>query len=158
MPSLDDKPNMPFTNAVLYERLRLTGLAYQGIPHQTLSGITLTNGYRIPKDTILFLDIYGIQQNPAVFKDPDMFKPERFLDKEGQFVGQHDHMVAFGVGKRTCIAQSLAEKELFLFFTGLMQRYTFKAASVLPKIGPYDSEAVILRSTPSYQVIIDKRI
>ena len=37
-------------------------------------------------------------------------------------------MIAFGLGKRYCLGQSLAEKEFFIFFTALMQQFDFKHA------------------------------
>jgi hypothetical protein len=35
-------------------------------------------------------------------------------------------VIAFGVGKRSCIGQSLAEKEFFIFLSGLLHRYGLK--------------------------------
>ncbi len=39
-------------------------------------------------------------------------------------------MVPFGVGKRVCLGQTLAEKEFFLFFAGMIQQFSFVAAPV----------------------------
>ena len=58
------------------------------------------------------------------------------------------------------MGQSLAEKEFFLFFIGLMQKFKFESAPGT-KLPPYDIENVnvkgILRNTPTYEVILKER-
>ena len=52
MPSLEDKENMPYTNAVLLESLRVGSLAYLGVPHYALEDVKVGQ-YVIPKVTNL---------------------------------------------------------------------------------------------------------
>ncbi len=40
--------------------------------------------------------------NPAVFKDPEVFNPSRFLDADGK-VQAHPHLIPFLTGKRFCL-------------------------------------------------------
>ena len=47
----------------------------------------------------------------------------RFLDDEGKFKGRGENLHPFGVGRRYCLGQSLAEKEFFLFFTGMLHKF-----------------------------------
>ncbi|NER52843.1 MAG: cytochrome P450, partial [Symploca sp. SIO1A3] len=42
---------------------------------------------------------YGINNDPEYFPEPETFKPERFLNKEGVYC-KDEHLVFFGVGKR----------------------------------------------------------
>jgi len=59
--------------------------------------------------------------NSKNFKDPECFKPERFL-KDGVFV--HDHKVcSFSVGKRNCIGQQLAKLEYFHFSANIILNF-----------------------------------
>ena len=46
-----------------------------------------------------------------------MFRPERFLDNNGQII-QDEHLIPFSIGKRRCPGEALARIELFQFFTG----------------------------------------
>ena len=83
----------------------------------------------------------------------------RFLDDQGKYVPD-ERVIPFGIGKRYCLGQSLAEKEFFLFFVGLMQKFDF--GSVPDKELPsYDIEKVnvkgILRNTPTYEVLLKER-
>jgi len=60
--------------------------------------------------------------DPKHFKDPHTFNPDRFLNANGEFVSD-DRVAPFGIGKRICLGQTLAEKEFYLFFAGLMQQF-----------------------------------
>ncbi|XP_069832045.1 cytochrome P450 2K4-like isoform X4 [Dendropsophus ebraccatus] len=58
------------------------------------------------------------------FEKPRSFFPEHFLDSDGQFVKRAAFM-PFSAGRRTCAGETLAKMELFLFFTSLMQKFSF---------------------------------
>ena len=63
--------------------------------------------------------------DPEHFKNPEIFNPDRFIDLNGKFVND-ERVIAFGVGKRSCLGQTLAEKEFFIFFTGIMQQFQIR--------------------------------
>ena len=94
------------------------------------------------------------------FKNPEQFRPERFLNENGKFVNE-DRVIPFGIGKRFCLGRTLAEKEFFLFFTGFIQKYKLEN---VPGIKPpsYSIEDIhvagILRGVPPYELILRKRI
>ncbi len=69
-------------------------------------------------------------------------------------------MIAFSVGKRLCPGKSLAEKELFLFFTGVMQRFKVKKdpKESLPGIGIFDHPPTgDLRYPGPFKVVLEER-
>lgn len=61
-----------------------------------------------------------------IFSDPHEFRPERFLDANGE-VRRIDEFNPFGIGKRACLGENLARMELFLIFTTMMQHFRFDA-------------------------------
>merc|ERR1712087_520355 len=57
--------------------------------------------------------------------DPFEFTEKHFLDATGKFTKKNKAMHLFGFGKRDCVAQDLAVKELFCILSQLMHRYKF---------------------------------
>ncbi|KFQ40006.1 Cytochrome P450 2W1, partial [Mesitornis unicolor] len=118
MPTFEDRKNMPFTNAVIHEVQRFVTL----LPHipRCTSADTHFKGYFIPKGTTVIPLLTSVLLDKTQWETPDEFNPNHFLDADGNF-----H--AFGIaGRRNCIGESLATMELFIFFTGLIQKFTFK--------------------------------
>ena len=70
-------------------------------------------------------NLHFIMKDPAHFKEPATFNPYRFLDDDGGRFVRHDRFVPFGLGKRACMGEPLARKEVFLFFVSLVQRLRF---------------------------------
>ena len=54
--------------------------------------------YTIPKGTIVVASIWHNHFDPAVWKEPRKFCPERFLDKDGKFRNREE-FIPFGIGK-----------------------------------------------------------
>ena len=84
--------------------------------------------------------------NPEVFDSPETFKPERFLDSNGNYLStRHPGFIPFGMGRRVCLGEKLALADLFLIITNLLQStsgYEFvlpdgpESASLSPEPGP----------------------
>ena len=158
--SLDNKPDLPYTNAVLLESMRIATIVPMALPHVTTEDIEVKE-FIIPKDSIIFPDILNVHYDPGHWKDPETFNPDRFYDEATNTFKNDDHLIPFSVGKRYCLGQSLAEKEYFLFFANLFQTFRFSMApgKGLPPIGKNVGTAVgILRGVPLYEVILNKRI
>ena len=85
-PTLEDKPKLPYCEAVCYEVLRLGNVVPTTAPHALKNDVTL-NGFAIPKEATLFIDLDSINMDPEAFPDPFLFKPERFLSEDGKLTG-----------------------------------------------------------------------
>ncbi|XP_016119205.1 cytochrome P450 2B4-like, partial [Sinocyclocheilus grahami] len=58
------------------------------------------------------------------WKHPDAFNPENFLDENGNFF-KPESFIAFSLGPRVCLGETLARTELFLYITSLLQQIQF---------------------------------
>jgi cytochrome P450 len=83
-----------------------------GLPHATDTEDTIA-GYRIPKDSLLLPAIWWFTRDPAVYHDPEAFKPERFLPPYNERLATS---FTFGFGRRICPGRVLADASLFLTF------------------------------------------
>lgn len=122
-PCMADKPNMPYTEAVVHEIQRAGNVVPIGFPKNAIKDTTL-GGYFIPKGTSIVPNLSSALNDKNEWKSPDTFNPENFIDDQGQF-RKRGAFLPFSAGKRVCVGESLARMQLFLFFTALLQRFTF---------------------------------
>ncbi|XP_071421570.1 cytochrome P450 2J2-like [Pithys albifrons albifrons] len=122
-PVLEDRNNMPYTNAVIHEVQRKANILPFNVPRVAVKDTTV-DGFFIPKGTMLTTNMTSVMFDKYEWETPDTFNPEHFL-KDGKF-WKRDSFVAFSLGKRACLGELLARSELFLFFTSLLQKFTFQ--------------------------------
>ncbi|XP_072505765.1 cytochrome P450 2J2-like isoform X2 [Notamacropus eugenii] len=123
-PTMADKENMPYTNAAVHEVQRMGNILPFNVPRVSTVDTTVA-GYHVPKGTILTTNMTALHRDPKEWATPETFNPEHFLEN-GQFK-KKDSFLPFSVGKRVCLGEQLARAELFLFFTSLLQKFTFQA-------------------------------
>ena len=100
-PELLDRTNLPYTEATLLEIQRLCDDAPLGIPHGTKHDVTF-RGYTIPKGTMVFSNLNAVNMDPELWKNPNNFKPERFLQKQNDgklSIVKTEYFIPFSVGK-----------------------------------------------------------
>ncbi|XP_073488506.1 cytochrome P450 2C14-like isoform X2 [Aquarana catesbeiana] len=124
LPGIEDRPQLPYTNAVFHEMQRVLDLVSTTLFHALTKDIQFC-GYTIPKGTIVIPFLTSVLNDPSQWEMPDQFNPGHFLDAEGQFRNRVAFM-PFSAGKRVCPGESLAQMELFLLLSALLQKFTFK--------------------------------
>ena len=97
MPRVSDRSKLPYTEATFSEACRLACATPFGLPHCASKNTTL-KGYSVPQGSILIPNMWAVHNNPDVWSKPKDFRPERFLDEEGQYVKQ-ESLIPFGIGK-----------------------------------------------------------
>uniref|UniRef100_A0A914DGL8 Cytochrome P450 n=1 Tax=Acrobeloides nanus TaxID=290746 RepID=A0A914DGL8_9BILA len=93
--SLNDRPNLPYTNAVCNETQRLCNLLPQNLLHRTTKDIFI-NGYKIKKGTSIVPQISCVLFDQKTFPNPETFEPERFLDETGK-LKRVDEFIPFSI-------------------------------------------------------------
>ena len=137
---------------------RMTSLAHHSLPHYASEDIQIGD-YVIPKGSNIFPSLISVMYDPTFFPNPYDFKPERFIGEDGRFK-QDEHVIPFGIGKRYCLGQTLAEKEYFLFLVGILQKFDISPAP-MKKLPSYHIDETsppnILRYCPNYKMIFSLR-
>nr|A0A1D8QMG4.1 RecName: Full=Carnosic acid synthase; AltName: Full=Cytochrome P450 76AK8; Short=RoCYP76AK8; AltName: Full=Miltiradien-20-al synthase; AltName: Full=Pisiferic acid synthase [Salvia rosmarinus]AOW42546.1 cytochrome P450 76AK8 [Salvia rosmarinus] len=106
-----DISRLPYLLATVKEVLRYHPAAPLLAPHAAEEE-TQVSGYIIPKNTKMFINVWSITRDPSIWKNPESFEPERFLDSEIDFGGQHFELIPFGSGRRICPGMPLASRML----------------------------------------------
>uniref|UniRef100_A0A8C6WPR8 Uncharacterized protein n=1 Tax=Neogobius melanostomus TaxID=47308 RepID=A0A8C6WPR8_9GOBI len=122
---IEDRKDLPFTDAVIHETQRIANIVPMAIPHRTSQDITF-QGHFIKKGTTVFPLLTSVLYDESQWEKPHSFHPAHFLDKDGKFV-KRDAFMPFSAGRRICLGEGLARMELFIFFVTLMQRFRFTA-------------------------------
>ncbi|KAJ6511478.1 cytochrome P450 [Mycena vitilis] len=115
LPGFEDRNNLTYTSCIVKELLRWRPVAAIAAPHYTTAADEY-NGWYIPKGTTVLGNIWAILHDGNIYKDPELFVPERFMgdDKEA------DPFFAFGFGRRVCPGRFFAEDSLFLLVASIL--------------------------------------
>ncbi|KAJ7580165.1 cytochrome P450 [Mycena floridula] len=132
LPSLDDFQNLPYLQAIIKETHRFRPVLPLTVPHAT-STVEEYNGYVIPQETIIFVNIWAILHDPDAFDEPDVFNPDRYLltehgTKVGFDASDFRANFAFGSGRRICPGVHLANNSLMLNVMNLLWAFDFNIA------------------------------
>ncbi|KAM6426170.1 cytochrome P450 1A5-like isoform 1-T3 [Liasis olivaceus] len=125
-PRLSDRSLLPYTEAFILEIFRHTSFVPFTIPHCTTRD-TVLNGYFIPKDLCIFINQWQVNHDENLWEDPSAFIPERFLTANGKEINkdESEKILLFGMGRRRCIGEAIARRQIFLFLTTLLQEMQF---------------------------------
>ena len=148
-PEMADQARMPYTNAVIHEVQRFGDIAPLNLPRITSRDIEVQD-FLIPKGSILIPNMSSVLKDETVWEKPLRFHPEHFLDAQGHFV-KPEAFMPFSAGRRSCLGEPLARMELFLFFTCLLQRFSFSVPAGQPQPSDHRIFAIPVAPYP-YQV------
>jgi cytochrome P450 len=149
-PRVEDRPSMPYSDAVIHEVQRCADLIPMNVPHRVVRD-TEFRGFLLPKGTDVYPLLSTALHDPAMFKFPDCFNPSNFLDSSGRFQ-KNDAFVPFSSGKRLCLGESLARMELFLFLTTILQHFQLQPLQPPEQLSDQPLESGFANIPPLFQL------
>ncbi|MED6251187.1 hypothetical protein ATANTOWER_024856 [Ataeniobius toweri] len=117
----EDVPRLPLIRGLVKETLRLFPVL-PGNGRITQDDLVV-GGYFIPKGTQLALCHYSTSLNEENFSSPLEFQPDRWVRKDSSDRVDNFGSIPFGYGIRSCIGRRIAELEMHLALTRLIQRF-----------------------------------
>ncbi|XP_036401029.1 cytochrome P450 27C1-like [Megalops cyprinoides] len=117
----EDIANLPLIRGLVKETLRLFPVL-PGNGRITQEDIVL-GGYLIPKGTQLALCHYSTSLDDESFPSANEFRPERWVRKDASDRVDNFASIPFGYGIRSCVGRRIAELEMHLALTQLLQKF-----------------------------------
>ncbi|XP_059656679.1 cytochrome P450 78A5-like [Cornus florida] len=118
-----DIPNLPYLQAIVKEVLRLHP------PGPLLSWARLAvhdvhvDKFFVPAGTTAMVNMWAITHDPSIWKDPWIFRPERFLEEDMSIMGSDLRLAPFGSGRRVCPGKALGLATVQLWLARLLQQF-----------------------------------
>jgi cytochrome P450 len=121
-PDPDAVVKLPYLTAVCNETLRLHTLLAE-IARVIVNPLLLF-GNLVPPGASVMVSIMSIHHDPALYPEPDRFRPERFNERT---YGPHEFL-PFGGGHRRCLGAGLADYEMRIALAEIVTRWDFAPA------------------------------
>ena len=132
-PTFSDAPNLPYIQAIVKEILRWRPSLPLSLPHSTTDD-DWYNGMFIPKGTMCLTNLWQCHHDPSSYgDDAAAFRPERFLDAQGELIPgppetREEGHGAYGFGRRACVGKHVANDSLFLYIAMTLWSATLERA------------------------------
>ncbi|CAI0554994.1 unnamed protein product [Linum tenue] len=96
-----DFSSLHYLQCVVKESLRLHPPTPLMLPHRSNANVKI-GGYDVPKGSNVHVNVWAVARDPAVWKDPLEFRPERFMEEDVDMKGHDFRLLPFGAGRRVC--------------------------------------------------------
>ncbi|PBK75888.1 cytochrome P450 [Armillaria solidipes] len=127
LPNFDDRPQLPYVDAILLEALRWNPVLPMGVAHRSLKS-DVYRGYYIPAAKRQIDARYrAILHDEKSYPNPLVFNPDRFMPEHGKGL-QPNPMAAFGFGRRICPGRYLAMNTIWIAIASMASTLSFSKA------------------------------
>lgn len=155
------KSKLHLLRATILETLRLVTISPFPGSHVPLEDTTICGKF-IPKGTEIMVNLWAVHHDPNFWEDPWMFRPDRFLDDNGEFVDaghpNRRNVMAFGAGERRCVGENFAMDRVFLVLGNILLNFDLKPDPAgLPSWDPKEFESGLILSPPLFKMRFVKR-
>ncbi|KAI0063359.1 cytochrome P450 [Artomyces pyxidatus] len=127
LPDYDDRPRLPYVEAICKELLRWRLVLPLGVAHATTED-DVYNGYFIPKGATVLPNSWAILHDARAYPEPDTFRPERFLGADGALRDDPRLSAAFGFGRRICPGRHLVDTTLWVLVASVLSVFNIEKA------------------------------
>ncbi|EYU36906.1 hypothetical protein ABFS82_14G063900 [Erythranthe guttata] len=152
-----DTHKLPYLQSVLKETLRLRMVVPCLVPHMNLQKANLA-GYEIPAESRIFVNAWWLANDPAQWKKPEEFRPERFLEEESnvEVNGNDIKYIPFGVGRRSCPGITMAMPIMSITLGRLVQNFELSPPLGQSKIDTAENNGQFVSRLSNHSTIVLK--
>jgi len=126
LPDFEDRPLLPFIEALYREVMRWKPVLPLGVAHATTAD-DVYNGYFIPKGATVLSNIWAMTRNESIYPEPERFNPDRFFTADGK-LNDDDTVLAFGFGRRICVGRHYADATIWATIVSVLSTFNIAKA------------------------------
>jgi len=153
-PTVEDLANLPLTNNVVTETLRLYPPVWR-VARQAMHDTNIGH-YKVKEGAVVILSQWLLHRDSRYYDHPDQFRPDRWTDEMKKALPKYAYF-PFGGGPRICIAANFATLESALLLSTIVRRFEFRLPEGHePQGGPQPS--VTLRPSRKIELEVQARV
>ncbi|KAK0469561.1 cytochrome P450 [Desarmillaria tabescens] len=126
LPNFDDRPQLPYIEAILLEALRWNPVTPMGIAHRSVKE-DIYKGYYIPAGATVIANAWAILHDEKDYPNPMVFDPDRFIPRDGKKLQPYP-AAAFGFGRRICPGRYFALDTAWITIASMASTLSFSKA------------------------------
>ncbi|KAF8139517.1 cytochrome P450 [Mycena galopus ATCC 62051] len=121
LPEFEDRPLLPFVEAIYREVMRWKPVLPLGLPHASTAD-DVYDGYFIPNGATVIGNIWAMTRDESMYPDPERFNPDRFFTTDGK-LNNDDTVLAFGFGRRICPGRHNADATVWATMVSVLSTF-----------------------------------
>ena len=125
LPPLPELEQLPYLSAVILEGFRLSYGVTQRLQRVSPDAPLVFRDWVIPAGTPVGMTSIFMHDNPELFPEPYVFRPERWLEP-GAKERLEKYLVNFGKGSRACLGINLAQAEIRFTLAAIFRRFNLQ--------------------------------
>lgn len=145
-----DDQSIPYIVALVRELLRYFTVLRLSLPRATIKDVVY-NGATIPSGSVIFLNAWACNMDPEVWHDPEVFRPERWLEIPDA------PLFTYGLGYRMCAGSLLANREMYTIYLRLLSAFEIRDVKALHGDADVETHPVKGVEDPTQLVAVPKR-
>ncbi|KAK7304886.1 hypothetical protein VNO77_42779 [Canavalia gladiata] len=155
-----DITNLPYFQAICKETFRKHPSTPLNLPRVSTKPCQV-DGYYIPENTRLSVNIWAIGRDPDVWDNPLEFNPERFLSGQNAKIdprGNYFELIPFGAGRRICAGTRMGIVLVHYILGTLVHSFDWKLPNGVGELNMEESFGLALQKKIPLSAIVTPRL
>lgn len=155
-----DIPKLPYLQAICKETFRKHPSTPLNLPRISTQACEV-NGYYIPKNTRLSVNIWAIGRDPDVWESPLDFTPERFLTEKYAKIdprGNDFELIPFGAGRRICAGTRMGIVLVEYILGTLVHSFDWKLPNGVDQLNMNETFGLALQKAVPLSAMVSPRL